>query len=118
MLAIKAMVVASHKVLLLQVLARRDLTTPHAGHGPSDQYLPFRMFVVWACETSNLRPISRCVSPLPFSARLSFTCAGVSFDTTPRRRFSARVTAYMCAGLQQARLRHRWSMTNSGSTRP
>src|SRR3546814_5880513 len=71
MLAIKAMVVASHKVLLLQVLARRDLTTPHAGHGPSDQYLPFRMFVVWACETSNLRPISRCVSPLPFSARIS-----------------------------------------------
>src|SRR3546814_3937251 len=89
MLAIKAMVVASHKVLLLQVLARRDLTTPHAGHGPSDQYLPFRMFVVWACETSNLRPISRCVSPLPFSARISFTCAGVSFATTPRRRFSA-----------------------------
>src|SRR3546814_12147827 len=110
MLAIKAMVVASHKVLLLQVLARRDLTTPHAGHGPSDQYLPFRMFVVWACETSHLRPISRCVSPLPFSARISFTCAGVSFATTPRHTFSARVPPSMYAGLQHARLRQRESM--------
>src|SRR3546814_16245248 len=111
MLAIKAMVVASHKDLLLQVLARRDLTTPHAGHGPSDQYLPFRMFVVWACEPSNLRPISRCVSPLPVSVRIPFTCAGVSVATTPRRKFVVRVPGALSAGLQRPRGGRRWGRT-------
>ena len=36
----------------------------------------------------------------------------------PLRTFSALVTASMCSGLAHARLRHRWSITNSGSGSP